>query len=188
MAGYSRMVTLTSGTVDFLKQEKQVNLEYVYDGMRVGKFDKEVDFVAEKIAEYNKKEAGRGERWHKSWISDRTERFQPKFQDLLSRYWSEKKNGPQVGSFKDAKYTLILKTTMTDTGWNVGVMRRPAYINAQAIFVETQNRSNVLAVLTITKSPGNTTWGNDYDTGERMQESYAKAGKELGAFLSKKIK
>jgi hypothetical protein len=182
------MVELKTGSLDSLKQAKQINLEYVYDGMRVGKFDREEDYVAQKVADYNKKQEGRGDRWREGWIDDRAGRYQPKFYELLNKYVSGEKGDLQFGSFKDAKYTLILKTTFTEPGWNVGIMRHPAFISADAILVETQNRTNVLAVITITKSPGNDAWGNDYDTGERIQEAYAKAGKELGIFISKKIK
>jgi hypothetical protein len=32
-------------------------------------------------------------------------------------------------------------------------------------------------------APGKVFMGNDYDTGERISEAYAKAGKELGKYL-----
>jgi len=35
-------------------------------------------------------------------------------------------------------------------------------------------------------NPGTTFTGYDYDTGLRIAEAYAKCGKSLGAFLSKK--
>jgi hypothetical protein len=68
------------------------------------------------------------------------------------------------------------------------MIRHPAQIDADAVFVETQNRANPLATLTITKSPGQGAMGFDWDTGYRLQESYAKAGKELGIFISRKLK
>jgi hypothetical protein len=36
--------------------------------------------------------------------------------------------------------------------------------------------------------PGRTFGGNDYDTGTRIQESYAVAGKGLGKFIDKEVK
>jgi hypothetical protein len=38
----------------------------------------------------------------------------------------------------------------------------------------------------MTGVPGRGAMGNDYDTGFRIQEAYAKCGKETGAFLAKK--
>jgi hypothetical protein len=186
--GNASMVNLKSGSLGFLKGQTQVNLEYSYEGMRVGKFAREQDFIDKKVADYNQKEPGRGDRWRQAWLNDRVARFQPKFEELLDRYVAGHKSGLQFGNFKDAKYTLILRTTFTDSGYNVGVWARPSFIDAEATFVETQNRANPLATLTITKAPGKKGMGVDYDTGSRLQESYAKAGKELGIFLSKKIK
>ena len=181
------MVRLTSGSVDVLKQETAVNVVYSYEGMGVGEYE-EKDYVNKKVAEFNQKEAGRGDRWRQGWVDDRTSRFQPKFEELLNNQFSGSKHSLQFGAHPDAKYTLILKTTFTDPGWNVGIMRRPAFINATVLLVETKDQTNPVAKLTVTKAPGRDAWGFDYDTGARLQESYAKAGKELGILIRKKIK
>jgi hypothetical protein len=74
---------LKSGSLDFLKQEKQVNLEYVYDGMKVGilldRVVEEKEYVTNKVAELNQKQVGRGDHWRNEWIYDRAARFEPKF-------------------------------------------------------------------------------------------------------------
>jgi len=175
--------------LDFLKGETQVNVEYGYEGMRVSKFEHEQDYIDKKVAEFNNKEAGKGELWRQGWVADRAERYQPKFEELLNRYLADRKSNLKFGSFKDAKYTLVLKTTFTEPGWvGLGLIRQSSLINADAVFMETQNRATPLAALTITKSPGFGAMGYDYDPAIRIQESYAKAGKELGIFLSKKNK
>ena len=187
-ASFAAMVRLTSGSLDVLKQETTVNIAYSYEGMRVGKLVNEKDYVDKKVADLNQKAAGRGDSWRLAWVDDRTSRFQPKFEELLNKYSSSSKQSLQFGAHADAKYTLIVKTTFTEPGWNVAVMRHPAFISATVLLVETKNQTNPVATLTITKAPGNDVWGNDYDTGQRLQESYAKAGKELGIFIGKKIK
>ena len=187
--GYGSIVKLQSGSLAFLKGETQVNVEYSYEGMRVSKFAREQDYIDKKVAEFNNKEAGKGELWHKGWVDDRARRYQPKFEELLNRFLTAGKSSLKFGSFKDAKYTLILKTTFTEPGWaGLGLIRQSALINAEAVFMETQNRATPLATLTITKSPGFAALGYDYDPALRIQESYAKAGKELGIFISKKVK
>ena len=187
-ASFAAMVKLTAGSLDVLKQESAVNVAYSYEGMRVGKFINEKDYVDKKVAELNQKEAGRGDTWRQTWVDDRASRFQPKFEGLLNRQFSGSKQSLQFGTHPDAKYTLILKTTFTETGWNAVVTRRPAMIDATVLLVETQNQTSPVATLTITKAPGRDAWGFDYDTGGRLQESYAKAGKELGILIRKKIK
>jgi len=54
--------------------------------MFVGKFINEKDYTDKKKNEYNAKESVRGDSWLKSWISDRSIRFQPKFNELFEEY------------------------------------------------------------------------------------------------------
>jgi hypothetical protein len=44
----------------------------------------------------------------------------------------------------------------------------------------------VVAKVSIQKAPGRSFFGSDYDTGERIAESYADAGKGLGKFIKSK--
>lgn len=89
-----------------------------------------------------------------------------------------------MGNYPDAPYTLVVKTIFTEPGFNVGVMRMPAYTNMEASFVKT-GTTTYEAVITMMKAPGADAMGFDYDAGARISESYAKAGKSLGAFLQK---
>ncbi len=180
----AQKIKVTNGDLSFLKGQSEVLLEYDYSEMAVGKFDKEEDYVTKKVAEYNEMEAGKGDTWKDNWEADREGRYHPKFEELLNNYTSKANcNFDQTNS--DALYTLILKTTFTEPGFNIGIVKKDAMIHAEIIFVETANTENVLAVISMTNIPGRG-MGNDYDAGYRIQESYAKCGKSLGAFLVKK--
>ncbi len=181
----AQKIKVTQGSLDFLKGQTAVLLEYDYSNMAVGKFDKEEDYIAKKVAEYNEKEAGKGDIWKQSWFSDREERFHPMFEKLLTEY--TKGTGCKFSQNSTADYKLILRTTFTEPGWNIGVSRRDAMINVEIQFVETANPESVLAVMTMDKIPGRGAMGNDYDTGYRISEAYAKCGKSLGDYLSKKV-
>ncbi len=179
---FAQKIKLNSGNLDFLKGVEVLNVEYDYDNMGVGKYDKEADYVADKVSDYNAKEPGRGDSWKQSWVADREERFEPKFEELINK--SLEKNNVSVGGHPDANYTLVLKTTFTEPGFNVGVARKNASINCEAVFISTDSGEE-LATITIMNSPGRGGMGYDFDSGFRIQEAYAKAGKELGRFLSK---
>ncbi|HWN96764.1 MAG TPA: hypothetical protein VNT99_17175, partial [Methylomirabilota bacterium] len=71
---------LISGSLDFLKGEKTLNVEYTYDGLTVGKGTEQA-YIDKKVAEFNAKEAGKGEKWLEGWKTDRTKRYQPKFEE-----------------------------------------------------------------------------------------------------------
>jgi hypothetical protein len=171
-------VKLTKGSVAPLKGEKSDNLEFTYEDMKVGK-DDEAKYVERKKSEYNKKEAGKGDQWEKDWVEDRTTRYHPKFRELFKEYSGMSTVVPE------SKYTLILATTVTEPGYNIGISRKNAYIDCTATFVETGDRSKVIAVITLKNMPGRAAGGYDFDTGQRIEEAYAKAGKELAQYMAK---
>lgn len=179
----AQKIKVLYGDISALNSVKKLNIEYDYSDMGVGKFDYEADYITKKKADYNKKEEGRGEKWEKAWKADRKNRFQPQFEELFGKYAPMK-----VGDIPDAKYTMIFKTTYTEPGYNVVVSRKNAEIDGEAWIVETANRDKVIARISVEKCKGRTFGGYDYDTGTRLQESYAMAGKGLGKYFKKELK
>ena len=179
----AQKIKVLSGNIDKLKGVENINLEYDYSKMGVGKFATEKEYLEKKKADYNAKEAGKGDEWEKSWVADRKNRFEPQFEELFGKF-----SGITAGAIPEAKYTLIFKTTFTEPGFNIYVTRKNAEIDGEAIIVETANRDKVVARLSVLNNPGRTFGGNDYDTGTRIQEAYAMAGKGLGKYLKSKLK
>lgn len=62
-------------------------------------------------------------------------------------------------------------------------MRKNAVIDGEVWIVETANPSNIVAKITVDKALGRTFGGYDFDTGGRIMEAYADAGKALGKFV-----
>lgn len=181
-AAFAQKIKLIEGDLKPLKGLAGIKTEFTYDNMIVGKDLTEKDYIAEKKGKLDEKEPGRGEKWEKAWVSDRKERFEPQFRELFAKHAS-------MSAVDDkAPYTLIFKTTRTEPGWNVGVMRVPAYIDGEAWIVDSADPNKVIAKISIVKSPGRDAWGYDFETGARLQEAYAKAGKELGGFIKSKNK
>lgn len=179
LTGYAQKIKILEGNLKSLKGQKSFNTEFVYDNMIVGKDLSEQDYLKKRKGELNEKEAGRGDSFEKKWVNDRKERFEPQFRELLSKH-------AEISTVDEkAMYTLILKTVRTEPGWNVGVMRVPAYVDSEAWFVETQNKDKVVCKVSMTKAPGRDAMGLDFETGARLQEAYAKMGKELGKLIMK---
>lgn len=180
---YAQSVALAFGDLKWLSGEKTLQFEFSYEDMQVGKLS-EAEYVEKKVTEYNKKEAGRGDTWKKAWESDRKERFEPKFLELFDKYLSEK----GITSAKEgAKYVVKVNTNFTEPGFNVGVMRRNASVDVVCTIVEIATGKKV-AVVKVRDASANSFWGTDFDSGYRLQESYAKAGREFAKFLIKKAK
>jgi len=178
-SSFSQKIKTQEGDKNVLKSESTVNIEFTYDNMSVGKFSKEEEYIVSKKEELNSKESGRGDTWATKWKDDQQNRFPSDFVSLF-----EKNTG--MSASKDAKYTLIVHTTFIEPGFYtpVAFVRKFANINADIIIVETANRDKVVAKITIENSPGRSAAGiTDFDTGERISEAYAKAGKALGKYL-----
>jgi len=175
----AQKLKLTDGDLSPLKDQTAINFEFTYDNMAVGKFDTEKEYIEKKTEEYNKKEAGKGDTWAKNWVSDRQSRFEPKFIELFTKT-------SEMTESKTAKYTIIFKTRFTEPGFNVGVMKKSAKIDGDAVIVETANKSKVIATISVDDAPGRTFWGGDFDTGQRISEAYADAGKAIAKYIKKK--
>lgn len=182
----AQKIELKSGSFDFLKDQQTLQVKFDYSNLSVGKFDKEDDYVNEKVADYNKDEAGKGDKWKAAWFGDRAERYEPKFVLLFNENMAGR-NLKCSKSAPDAKYEMLLHTIFIEPGFNVGVTRKPAYINVDVTFREAASGKEV-TTMTIKNCPGRDAVGFDFDTGYRIEEAYAKLGKSIAAYINKSLK
>ena len=173
------------GNYSFLKNEKNITIVFDYSNMKVGKDLSEEEYVDKKVKEHNEKEAGKGDKWKEGWFGARESRYQPKFMELINKSLS--KTSLKASEGGNTKYTLIVKTVYTEPGFNIGIMKQPAYANFEMIFIETESKK-VVKKYVLTKVPGSQAMGYDFDAGSRIAECYAKAGKMMGAYIAKALK
>lgn len=152
---FGQKIKVTSGDLKFLKKQKNINILYDYSEMGVGKYEYEEDYVHDRVLKLNGKEAGKGDEWKAAWIADRKERFEPSFEELINKALA--KRGVIVGNFENSEYTLILKTTFTEPGFNVGVVRKNAYTNMEAFFVKT-GTTEPITIISLQKAPAEVLW------------------------------
>jgi hypothetical protein len=179
----AQKINVQKGSVSSVKDQKTFLVTFDYSNMSVGKFDNEEDYLAEKAAKYNEKEAGRGDKWKEAWVADRAGRYEPRFETLFAKY-GEKVGMTATRTAPDAKYEINIHTIHTETGFNVGVMRKPAYIDAIITFKNIASGEEV-AVLAAYNCLGQDAMGYDFDTGVRLEEAYAKLGKSLANYIMK---
>jgi hypothetical protein len=163
-----------------LKGMTQLKLVFDYSDVGVGKFENEADYVAEKVEDRNKDEPGSGDAWKEDWYGDREGQYEPKFEELLNKYasWLE------VGKELDAPIILHVHTKFIEPGFNVGVARKPAYIDLELFF---EKEGELVVSMLILKSPGSGAAGYDFDHGYRISEAYAKAAKSLAKYMDKHL-
>jgi hypothetical protein len=191
--GFGQKVKLEEGDLSPLKTEKTLAFAFTYDSMMIGSSghhppgpghahgqQTEAEYVAKHTEDYNKKSPGKGDEWAKAWKDDRETLYEPGFTKEFEKY----------GGFQPdpkSKYTLIFKTTNTEPGFNIGIMRHNAEISGVAWIVETSNKSHVIAKISVINSPGGSFFESDYATDERISTAYSEAGRGLGYFIKGKL-
>lgn len=198
IAGFIAITGLTSKaqkfvegdeSLSFLSGESKLNIEYVYDGMMVGK-KTEADYKAEKIKMYNEKQPGKGDRWAEKWVNSRAMVYEPMFEELLNKLlFKAKTNVTAAKNQKDAKYTMVVKTVMLEPGFNSYVMKVNPYCDFEVSFVETAT-GKVMSKFFLNNVQGVVVNDNDwdFDPSNRIKECFAKAGKMMGAKIGKAMK
>lgn len=178
---FAQKIKVQEGSLSAVSGVSKMNLRFDYSNMSVGKFKTEAEYVEKKKGEYNKKEDGKGDKWEKDWIADRADRYEPQFTELFNK----SSDGLKVGEYASEKYTMIVKTTKTEPGFNIAITRKNAEIEGEIVVVETASPGTVVLRLSFEKALGRSFGGYDYDTGFRIQEAYADLGKALGKYMSK---
>jgi hypothetical protein len=178
---------LKSGSFSDLKGQSELNLQYDYSNLKVGK-KAEADYVKEGIEERNKKKEGSGEVWAQAWVNDRDTRYEPMFEKNING--SIGKCGLTAKeNATNAKYTLIIRITFIEPGFQSGVgVSKPAYINILADLVETANPGTVLGTIDYPKIESVNMMGYDFDTGSRIQSCFDRGGDGLGKAICKMLK
>jgi len=173
---------MLEGSLDPLKSVQKMNVQFVYEGMTIGRDNlSDADYITRKKEEMNKKEPGSGDRWAAAWVHDRTARYEPGFRNMFNKYSKIK-----LGDFPEEKYTFLFKSTNTEPGFNVVVARKPSLLSGEAWIVETAHPETVICKLQVTNAQGNVP-DSDFDTGQRIRFAYVKAAYLLQRFIAHKI-
>lgn len=180
---FAQKMKVSKGDIKNLKDISAYTLEFDYSNLEIPKYDSEDDFLADKMAKREEKEAGKGEEFKKSWFADRQDRYEPKFIESFNKRFDD---GEVSVSMEDAAYTMKIHTNKIYAGYNVGVVRKNAEIDATVTVYETANPSNVLLEGKYSDVQGYGAMGNDYNSGYRISECYAKLAKNMAGFIIKK--
>jgi len=181
MVGFTQAqkIKVESGDLKFLKDLAELNVTFEYqEDMKLGKTTQD-KYIEEKMAAAEKKETGAGEAWKESYYADRTEHYEPMFMAGMDKYTGDLYVVQDDDSYE---YTMIVKTTFMEPGFNLGFQSKKSAIDVLLTFVETENPENVVAVVKVTKAPGAAT----FDQGLRVGDAYFTAAQVFGKYIKKK--
>ena len=183
---YGQKMKVKEGSIKNLKGISQYDLIFDYSDLQIPKYDSENDFLKDKMAKREKKNKGSGEVFKKSWFEDRDKRYHPMFIESFNKRFKE---GEVVVSIGDqAKYVMKIHTTKLYPGYNVGIVRHNAEIDALVTVYEKANPENILLQGTYKNVQGKGAMGYDYDSGFRISHCYAKLAKNIASYITKKTK
>lgn len=168
--------------MDPIKGQEVVQVKFTYEDMKVGRMTEE-EYVAEKIQEAAERDGDDGMSFQRAWDNDRVNRFEPKFIELFNRYAS-RANIAIDYDVSDTDYFLVVNTYFTEPGFNIGISSRHAEVSMTATFFDRNNPDAPVAVFDIAKARGSAA----FDRGHRIQEGYAKAGKEFGRTMRRQLR
>lgn len=178
---------VVKGNFDFLKDQKEINVEFDYSKMTLMKEKKtEAQYIEDRTKELNEKTKGIGNIWMKKWNASKELIWSPKFLELMNVVFvKDKKETSFQEGLIAAKYTLIVETVWIYPGWDAMVMKQPAKVSTLLKFVETNDKSNVLLEISSEEAPGDQ-YGSNFSNESRIGEGFAKTAKSLAKMVLKK--
>ena len=180
---FSQKVKVTEGSFKNIQGISSFNLEFDYTDVMIPKYDSEEEFLADKMKKRDEKKPGDGERFKKAWFADRDAKYTPKFIESFNKRWGD--NEVKVGMDIGSEYTMKVHTTLLWAGYNIGVVRKNAKIEATISVYKNDNPSKILVSANYTKVEGGGAMGYDFDAGFRIAEGYAKLSKTLAKNIKK---
>ncbi len=182
LSANGQKVKVTEGDLNVLKGVTTMKIQYDYSDLKVGG-KAETDYVNEKVEAYNKKEAGKGDKWLSNWKGDREGRYERQFEEKFEEF-----SNIDIDTKGSGTYTMIVKTRRIEPGFNIYVKKKYAELDSDIWIVETASPGKVLAKITVDGAPGRTYGSDDMDTGVRIAEAYEMTGKAVGKHLKKELK
>jgi hypothetical protein len=184
----AQKMTVTSGNLNVLKDQTEVNVELRFDNVSMMK----ENFTEAQYLENRKKDLlanpKRGEagwqKWNGEWQRYKNEEYINYFAKGLNK--SYKKIAFKKES--SAKYTLLLETNWVFPGWHGGMVVMTAEISGKIKLVETDNPSVILAEVDLNKFDryvNNKEFVMEYG---RVAGAYESIGRYLGREIKKALK
>ena len=184
---FAQKAKVTKGDWSNLEGISEYNLTFDYSNLEIPKYDSEEDFLDDKMAKRDEKEPGSGEKFKKSWFSDRENYYEPRFIETFNdRY----KDG-LVTVNKDlgnAEYTMNIHTTFMYAGYNVGVVRQNSKIETTISVYKNDSPNDIIFSVDYTKVQGAGNGGYDFNSGQRIADAYIILARAVAKHMYKNTK
>lgn len=182
MTMFSQKGKVLEGEWKSLSGINQFDLEFDYSNVEIPEFDKEIDYINQKMKEKEEDKLGTGKVWKEKYFADRANYFEPKFIESFNKRDDQKVSK----SFDDEDHIMKVFITRSYNGWNVGVMRKAARIDANISIYKRGNHAPIFSVA-YEDVKGADALGYDFESHVRVAEAYAKLAKSFMKDFKKKV-
>ena len=173
-------------------------IKYSYEGMRIGEYSREQDYIDAETDRLNKIKAGKGDVWKEKWNSSKLNKFQPTLEKYCRSLLS--KSNVRIGrDIEEAEYIMLINIHAYEKEYIRGKDVISCSFNIEIIDAETEKSIVKTAIAKCSERPNSSVgisvypgipmpspW-NKYGIISRLNGVYAKAGKLIGEFLFNKI-
>lgn len=176
-------IEILTGSPKYFKNASSYFIQFDYSDLKIGGYEDEAAYVEymREDAELRRKSA---DEWEKKWLSDRKSVFEPKFLEIFHKYAGTKiKLDPKA---KERNFVLKLHTQFIEIGFNRNFQKSPTYINVLATLSD-ENSNEEPLVISMKYVIGNEVMSSYSADFRRIEEAYAKCGKELARYMRKVI-
>ena len=180
----NQKIEILSGNPKYYKNAKSYHLQFDYSNLKVGEYADEQSYIDYMKDDAEKRKKNSSDAWEKKWYNDRKDIFQPKFIELFNQSSAYSIDIDTV--FKNQKYVLHVDTRFIEIGFNRNFEKSPTYINVIVTIYELNNSQEPLTI-SMSYIQGNEVFNSYSPDFRRIEEAYAKCGKELKKFISKEI-
>ena len=176
-------IEILTGNPKYFKEASSYFIQFDYSDLKIGGYENEMAYI-EYMREDAKLRKKSAEKWEEKWFNDRKTVFEPKFLEVFHKYAGSKiKLNPKT---KEPNYVLKLHTLFVEIGFNKNFKRSPTYINVLATLSE-ENGTKEALIISMKYVIGNEVMSSYSTDFRRIEEAYAKCGKELAKYMRKVI-
>ena len=180
----NQKIEILSGNPKYFKNAKSYHLLFDYSDLKVGEYADEQAYIEYMKDDAEKRKKNSSDIWVNKWYSDRKEVFQPKFMELFNKSFGNKAKVDTV--FMNQQYVINLHTQFIEIGFNRNFKKSPTYINV-IVTIYDSNDSEKPLIISMSNLIGNEVLSSYSSDFRRIEEAYAKCGKELAKYMKRVI-
>ena len=177
-------IEIISGSTQYFKNAKNYHILFDYSNLKVGEYANELSYIDYMKDDAEKRKKGSSDNWVNKWYKARTDIFQPKFIELFNKFSGNKIIVDTINN--NQQYILSLHTQIIEIGFNKNFKKSPTYINV-TVTIYDRNDFDKSFIISMINVIGDEVFSSSSADLQRLEEAYAKCGKELAKYLRYEI-